>query len=116
VAGHGFALVVDDCPEVVEKAAEVRGAEIAGVPIHDVGHDGVGSIHLPAATSSGYDELGSAVGRVRLAFHVAHGFEVVDDHADHLLHLAGQPRQISRPDTFGTQVGQHRTMARGDVV
>ena len=52
---HHRALVVNDCPKIREEPAELYSAELARMPIHDVGHDGICGIHLPPPPGGRHD-------------------------------------------------------------
>src|SRR5690348_9088595 len=110
------ALVVDDRSKIGQEPAKLHGAEVARMSIHDVGHDRIGSIHLPASPGGRHDQLRSTVGGIGFAFDVAQGLEVVDYRTDDLLELPGQARQIGRPDAFWAKIGQDRSVTRNDVV
>ena len=110
------ALVVNDRLEIGEEPAKLRGAEVARMPTHDVGHDRVGSFHLPASSRSRHDQLGSTVGRIRFAFDVTQGLKVVDYCPNDLLELPGQAGEVCRSDTVRAKIGQHCSMTRNDVV
>ena len=96
------ALPLDHVSEACQEAPKFLAAESVLVAVHDVGHDRVGGAHLAATSLGGHNQLGPPIGGVWPALDVTQTLEVVDDHADDLLDLPGQPRQIGGANALGS--------------
>jgi hypothetical protein len=87
-------------------------SQLLAVALLDPGQDGSGLADLVEPGLCGDDEFGAPVAGVGLATHIAELDQLIDDHSDDLLVLAGALGQLGGPSAGGGQERQHGAVPR----
>jgi hypothetical protein len=98
------------------KAGVGGPAEPGLVALFDVGDNPVAGAHSLPTSFGGHDEFGAPVGWVVGPIYVAEVLQLVDYGGDRLFVPPRYPGQIRQPDAVFVEVGQHRAVARAQVV